>query len=48
MKYLLSIFVVMLSVVTVRSQTMQWAVRPTSAQIENYGNLLKVRKAGKC
>ena len=30
------------------SQTVQWAVRPTSAQIENYGNLLKVKKAGKC
>ena len=30
------------------SQTMQWAVRPTSAKIENYGSLLKVRKGGKC
>ena len=24
------------------AQTVQWAVRPTSAQIENYGSLLKV------
>ncbi|MBQ9677384.1 MAG: WG repeat-containing protein [Prevotella sp.] len=31
-----------------QAQTVQWAVRPTSAQIENYGNLLKVRRAGKC
>lgn len=30
------------------SQTVQWAVRPTSAQIESYGQLLKVRKNGKC
>ena len=30
------------------SQTVQWAVRPTSAKIENYGSLLKVRKNGKC
>ena len=30
------------------AQTVQWAVRPTSAQIENYGSLLKVRKGGKC
>lgn len=30
------------------AQTMQWAVRPTSAQIENYGQLLKMRKNGKC
>ena len=33
---------------TVKAQTVQWAVRPTSAQIENYGNLLKVKKDGKC
>lgn len=30
------------------SQTVRWAVRPTSAQLEGYGNLLKVRKNGKC
>lgn len=30
------------------AQTVQWAVRPTSAKIENYGQLLKVRKSGKC
>ena len=30
------------------AQTVQWAVRPTSAQIENYGSLLKVKKGGKC
>ena len=29
------------------SQTVQWAVRPMSAQIEGYGHLLKVRKNGK-
>lgn len=32
----------------IQSQTVQWAVRPTSAKIENYGQLLKVRKNGKC
>lgn len=32
----------------INSQTAQWAVRPSSAQIENYGNLLKIRKGGKC
>lgn len=29
-------------------QSVQWAVRPTSAQIEGYGHLLKIRKGGKC
>lgn len=29
------------------AQTVQWAVRPTTAQIENYGDLLKVKKGGK-
>lgn len=38
----------LLIVLMAESQTVQWAVRPTSAQIENYGNLLKVKKAGKC
>lgn len=38
----------LLTVLPSVSQTVQWAVRPTSAQIENYGNLLKVKKAGKC
>lgn len=38
----------LLTVLSGVSQTVQWAVRPTSAQIENYGNLLKVKKAGKC
>ena len=33
---------------TLSAQTVQWAVRPTSAQIENYGSLLKVKKGGKC
>lgn len=32
----------------VLAQTVQWAVRPTSAQIEGYGQLLKVRRSGKC
>ena len=30
------------------AQTVQWAVRPTSAQLEGYGNLYKVKKNGKC
>ena len=30
------------------AQTVQWAVRPTSAQLEGYGDLYKVRKNGKC
>ena len=30
------------------AQTVQWAVRPTSAQLEGYGDLLKMRKNGKC
>lgn len=45
------IFLIMLGLFLmeyVQAQTVQWAVRPTSAQIENYGNLLKVRKVGKC
>ena len=29
------------------SQTVQWAVRPMSAQIEGYGHLLKVKRNGK-
>lgn len=29
------------------AQTMRWVVRPSSAQIEDYGKLLKVRKDGK-
>lgn len=29
------------------AQTVQWAVRPTSAQIEGYGDLFKIRKNGK-
>ena len=44
----LLIIIGLLTVLPSVSQTVQWAVRPTSAQIENYGNLLKVRKAGKC
>ena len=32
----------------VSAQTVQWAVRPTSAQLEGYGNLIKIRKNGKC
>ena len=35
-------------VVWANCQTMKWAVRPTSALIENYGDLLKVTKSGKC
>jgi len=29
------------------SQTVQWAVRPTSAQLEGYGNLIKIKTKGK-
>ncbi len=45
---ILLILLGLLIVLMAESQTVQWAVRPTSAQIENYGNLLKVKKAGKC
>ena len=48
MKYLLTLFVGLLPFGTMKAQTVQWAVRPTSAHIENYGNLLKVRRGGKC
>ena len=48
MRYLFSILLSMLSVVSLMAQTVQWAVRPTSAQIENYGNLLKIKKGDKC
>ena len=42
------IVIAVFSIMTVQAQTVQWAVRPSSAQIENYGQLLKVRKDGKC
>ena len=48
MKYLLTFIIGIMASVLVNAQTVQWAVRPTSAQIENYGNLLKVKKDGKC
>ena len=48
MRYVLSLLIGVMSLFTVKAQTVQWAVRPTSAQIENYGNLLKVKKDGKC
>ena len=48
MKYLFAILSGLLLAVSVKAQTVQWAVRPTSAQIENYGSLLKFRKGGKC
>ena len=41
------IFIVLIGAVSASSQTVQWAVRPTSAQLEGYGRLLKVRKNGK-
>lgn len=34
--------------VGIEAQTMQWAVRPTGAELESYGQLVKVRKGGKC
>lgn len=48
MKKIILLLLLVVLPVSVISQTMQWAVRPTSAVIENYGNLLKVTKAGKC
>ena len=48
MRYMLSLLIGVMSLFTVKAQTVQWAVRPTSAQIENYGNLLKEKKYGKC
>lgn len=41
------IFIALIGAVSASSQTVQWAVRPTSAQLEGYGRLLKVRKNGK-
>lgn len=34
--------------VETKAQTAEWAVRPTSAQLEGYGRLFKVKKNGKC
>lgn len=48
MRYHVLIVMAVLSIMGVQSQTVQWAVRPSSAQIENYGQLLKVRQNGKC
>lgn len=45
--YLLSI-ALLLPIEQICAQTVQWAVRPTSAQLEGYGRLIKVRKNGKC
>lgn len=47
-KILILSFVGLILTGNLRSQTAQWAIRPTSAQLEGYGNLLKVRKNGKC
>lgn len=47
-RVLLFTFCAIISVGDILSQTVQWAVRPTSAQLEGYGNFLKVRKNGKC
>lgn len=47
-KVLLFALCAIISVGDVFSQTVQWAVRPTSAQLEGYGRFLKVRKYGKC
>lgn len=35
------------SLSNMQAQTMRWVIRPSSAKIENYGNLLKVKKDGK-
>ena len=48
MRYNVLIIIAVFSIMGVQAQTVQWAVRPSSAQIENYGQLLKVRKDGKC
>lgn len=45
-KYILLLFFGFLAV-DIYAQTMNWAVKPTSARIENYGQLLKQRKEGK-
>ncbi len=45
---ILAIIAIMTGVTDMSAQTVQWAVRPTSAQIEDYGDLLKIRKNGKC
>ena len=37
----------LLFTVSSSAQTMRWAVKPTSAQLENYGSLVKVNKGGK-
>ena len=44
---LTSILIAFFGIISVNSQTVQWAVRPTSAQLEGYGQLIKVRKNGK-
>ena len=36
-----------LAVSNADSQTVQWAVRPTSAKLEGYGNLVKLKEKGK-
>lgn len=47
-KVLLLSLTTLLSIEQICAQTVQWAVRPTSAQLEGYGQLIKVRKNGKC
>lgn len=44
---ILLMLTIMLHANTTLSQTMQWAVRPTSAQLEGYGNLIKLKERGK-
>lgn len=44
----LSLLLTPLFCTAVTAQTLKWALRPISAQIESYGQLLKIRKAGKC
>lgn len=44
---LLLLILCLLGTVVCLSQTVQWAVRPTSAQLEGYGKLIKVKNKGK-
>ncbi len=47
MKRKLLIIVCLLGTAVCLSQTVQWAIRPTSAQLEGYGQLIKVKNKGK-
>ena len=46
-RLLVTMLLVFFSVELTNSQTVKWAVRPTSAQLEGYGNLVKIKTKGK-